>query len=61
VLNSLSVRVHCKHFTAFAKQMHQISTVSAASVEHAHTLRDVSAQDLIEHVNVDLAELVLDA
>jgi hypothetical protein len=60
VLNAFGIRVHCKHLAAFAKQVHQVSPISAPSVEHAHTLRDISAQDLIEHVNIDLAELVLD-
>jgi hypothetical protein len=60
VLNSRGIRVDCKHLAAFAKQVHQVSAISAPGVEHAHTLVDISAQDLIEYVNIDLAELFLD-
>ena len=59
VINPRGIRVHCKYFAAFAKQVHQVSAVAASGVEHAHSLRDISAQDLIEDVNIDLAELVL--
>jgi hypothetical protein len=59
VLNCLGVRVHGKYFAAFAKQVNQISAISAPGVEHALALRDIPAQDLIEDVNIDLAELVL--
>ena len=59
VLDSLGVSVHCKYFAALAKQVHKVSAIAAAGVEHAHALVDISAEDLIEDVNVDLAELVL--
>ncbi len=59
VLNSRGIRVHCKHLAAFAKQVNEIPAISAPGVKHAHALVDVSAQDLIEDVNIDLAELFL--
>ena len=59
VVNSRGVRVDCKHLAALAKQVNEIPAVSAPGVEHAHTLVDISAEDLIEDVNIDLAELVL--
>jgi hypothetical protein len=60
MLHSFGIRVYRKHFAAFAKQMHQVPPVPAPGIEHAHALRDISAQDLIEDVNIDLAELFLD-
>jgi hypothetical protein len=39
--------------------MDQVSAISAPSVEHTHALRNISAQDLIEYVNIDLTELFL--
>src|ERR1700722_17483255 len=59
MLNAIGVRVDCEHLAALAKQVHQVSAIAAAGVEHAHTLVDISAEDLIEDVNNDLAELVL--
>ncbi len=59
MLNSRGIRVHCEDLAALAKQVNKIPAVSAPGVEHAHTLVDVSAEDLIEHVNIDLAELFL--
>jgi hypothetical protein len=59
MLNTLSIGIHRKHLAAFAKQMNQVSPVSASGVEHTRILADISAQDLIEDVNIDLAELFL--
>jgi hypothetical protein len=39
--------------------MHQVSSVPASRVEHAHTRRDVPAQNLVEHIDIDLPELLL--
>ena len=44
----------------FAQQMHEIAAVSTASVEYAHAGCDIASQNLIEYVDVDLAELFLD-
>jgi len=60
VFNSSGIRVDCKHLAAFAKQVNEIPAISATGVKHAHALVDILAKDLIEDVNIDLAELVLD-
>jgi len=39
--------------------MDEIATVAAAGVQDAHGGGDVAAQELIEDVDVDLAELLL--
>jgi hypothetical protein len=60
MFDSAFVRINSENLRAFAQQVNQISTVSAACVDNAHAGRDVAAQDLIENVNVDLAEEFLD-
>ena len=37
--------------------MHEIASRSAAHVEHPHARRDAAAQQLVEQVDVDVAEL----
>ena len=59
MVNRRGVRIHREHLAAFAKQVNEVSAVSAPGVEYAHALVDISAQDLIEHVDIDLAELFL--
>jgi hypothetical protein len=59
VLNSLGVRVDCKHFATFTEQVNEVPAISATGVEHTHASIDISAEDLIEDVNIDLAELFL--
>ncbi len=59
VVNSRGIRVDCKHLTAFAKQVNEVPAISASGVENARALVDVSAEDLIEYVDIDLAELIL--
>src|SRR5580704_5972705 len=41
--------------------MHQVTSVPTAGIEYPHTRCDVPTQDLIEHVDVNLAKLFLDA
>ena len=61
VFNTFSILVHGKDLTALAKQMNQIAPVTAAGVEHAHSGRNVPAQDLVEDININLSELLLNA
>ena len=39
-----------------AEQIHEISAGPGASIEHPHARRDPPAQQLIEEIDVDLAE-----
>ncbi len=59
MFNSCGVGVDCKHLATFAKKVHKVSAVAAPGVEHARVLFDIPAQDLIEDINIDLAELFL--
>jgi hypothetical protein len=38
-------------------EIHQIAATAATGVEHRHSLGDASAVELIEEVDVDVAEL----
>jgi hypothetical protein len=60
MLNSLGVPVDRKHLAPLAQQVNEIAAVAAAGVEHAQVGSDVTAEELIEEVDVDLAELVLE-
>src|SRR5580658_3651129 len=60
MVNAPRIRVHCEDFAALARQVNEVPSVAASGVEHAHARGDVSAQNLIEDVNIDLAELLLD-
>jgi hypothetical protein len=39
--------------------MHEVSPIATTSVNYAHSGRNVSSQDLIEDVNINLPELIL--
>jgi len=59
VLHSILIRIDGERFATLAKQVDEIPPEAAAGVEHPHSWRDVSAQNLIEEVDVNLAELFL--
>ena len=60
VLNAVGISIQCEDVASLAQQMHEIAAVAASGIEHAHTRRNISAQNLIEDVDIDLAELFLD-
>jgi hypothetical protein len=61
MLNTRGVRVQREYLAPLAQQMHQVSSIPASSVEHTHIRCDVSAKNLIEYVDIDLAKLLLNA
>jgi hypothetical protein len=60
VVYGFAVFIQRKYLTTFPQEMDEIAAVSAAGVEYAHPSGDVSSENLIEDVDVDLAELFLD-
>jgi hypothetical protein len=42
-----------------SQQIDKVSAVSTSGVKNAHARRDVSTQDLIENVDIDLAKTLL--
>jgi hypothetical protein len=59
VINAVATEVERKYLAALAQQMHQVSPIPASSVENAHSGTNVSAQNLIENVDVNLSKLLL--
>jgi hypothetical protein len=59
MFNAVSIRVQGEYFASFAQQVDQVPSISTARVEHDHAGCDVAAQDLIEHVDINLSELLL--
>jgi hypothetical protein len=61
VLNPFGILIQGKDFASFAQQMHEVAPVAASSIEYTHARRNVSPQNLIEHVDINLPELLLNA
>jgi hypothetical protein len=61
VLDGFGILVERKYLAPFAQQVDEVAAVAASSVKHAHSRRNVTAQDLIEDVDIDLSELLLNA
>jgi len=59
MLDSLGVQVDSEDRTAFAEQVDQVTPVAASRLENTHACAEIAAQDLVEDVDVDLAELFL--
>jgi hypothetical protein len=57
--DAFGIGIEGEDFAAVAQQIDEIAAVAAAGVEDAHPGADVAAQDLVEDVDVDLAEFVL--
>ena len=58
MLDCLGVGIDPEHLGTGTQQPHQIASVATARVDDPHAPVQVSAQNLVEHVNVDLAELL---
>src|ERR1019366_8472497 len=59
VLDRARVGVHAENLVSLLEQINQVAAETASGVEDAHARRDAPAQDLVEQVNIDLAELLL--
>ena len=56
----MRVLVHGVDVEALAQQVDEIASAATAGVEHAHARADPAAQQLVEQVDVDVAELRLE-
>jgi hypothetical protein len=54
-----AIFVQRKYLAAFAEEIHEIAAVSAPGIEHAHFIGNISSENLIEDIDVDLSELFL--
>ncbi len=59
MLDALGILIQGEYLASLAQQMDQVSSVPASGIEHAHAGCDVSTQNLIEDVNIDLSKLLL--
>jgi hypothetical protein len=59
MLNAFCICIYREDLAPLAQEMHQVPTVSTPRVEDTHSTGDVSPQNLVEDINVDLAELFL--
>lgn len=53
------IRVRRENFITFAQEVDQVPTRPAPGVHDPHSGQDVSLQDLVKEINVDLAKLLL--
>ena len=59
MVNRVGICVQCEYLAPLAQQMYKISSVAASRVENAHIRSDVSAQNLIEYIDINLPKLIL--
>ena len=60
LLDGGGVLVGGEDLVAFAEEVDEIATGAAAGVEDTHAGVDVAAEELVEEVDVDVAELLLE-
>ena len=53
------VGVHAENLVSLSKQVDQVAPGSASGIEHAHSASNSATQELIEQIDVNLAELLL--
>jgi len=58
--DGVGILVGGEDLVAFAEEVDEIASGTAAGIEDTHAGHDVAAQDLVEEVDVDLAELLLE-
>lgn len=59
MVDASGVLIERVYLAPFAQQVDQIATVAASRIEYAHVGCNISAQNLVEDINVDLPELFL--
>src|SRR4051812_25805436 len=52
--------VNREHLDSHPQQVHEIAAVSASGIEHPHSRTDAPSQQLVEEVDVDVAELLVE-
>lgn len=57
--DGFGIRIDAEDLIAFAEEIDEIATISAAGVEDAHSRTDVAAEKLVEEVDVDEAEVFM--
>jgi hypothetical protein len=60
VVDGRLILVDGEYLASLAEQVDEVAPVAASGVDDGHAGLDVAAKDLIEEVDIDLAELFLD-
>jgi len=60
MLNTLRICVYGEDLASFSKEMNKIPSVPAACVEDTHPGRNITPQNLVEDVDINLTKLLLD-
>jgi hypothetical protein len=61
MVDSGRVLVDGKDFASLPQKVHEVPSIAAAGVQNSHLAGDRSPQNLVENVNIDQAELLLNA
>jgi hypothetical protein len=59
MIDTFSILIQREDLTAFTEQVNEVSSITASGIEYAHTGRNVSTQNLVEDIDIDLPELFL--
>jgi len=59
VIDTFGILIQREYLASFSQQVDQVPPVTASGIEHAHAGRNVSTQNLVEDINIDLPELLL--
>lgn len=59
MIDPFGVLIDCEDLAPFAHQVDQVPAVTATGIEHPHARCDVSTQNLVEDININLPELLL--
>jgi hypothetical protein len=59
MIDTFGILIQGEDLTTFAHQVDEVSPVTASRVEDAHSGCNVSPQNLVEDINIDLPELLL--
>ena len=59
VFYSRLICIKGKDLASFSQQMHQIAAISTSGVKDTHSGANVSSQNLIKNIDIDLPKLIL--
>jgi hypothetical protein len=59
VLNQIRISVHAEHLVPISQKVNEVPPGTASDVQDSHPGPDSAAQELVEKIDVDLAELLM--
>jgi hypothetical protein len=61
MLDSFTIQVECKHLAAFTQKIYEVPSIAASSIKNAHPRCNVSSQNLVKNIDVNVSKLLLNA